>query len=501
MERFAWLLPLLPWLAAVWIVWQRGEVGERWTALAATFGVGLSLVLLVVLDVRAWLGGAAGQVVVGPWLSSGDYQVLLSFTLDRLGLAMATLVALIALLTVRFSIHYLHREVGYHRFFAVLCLFAGGMLLLVTAGNAVLLLVGWEVAGVSSYLLIGYAYDRSTATGNAVRAFVSNRFGEAGLVAGIAFSFVLLGGIEWPALSAGAVRAGDLATGLAVGGFVLAALAKSGQVPFVAWLGGALEGPTPSSAVFYGSLMVHAGVYLLLRLEPVLRCSPPVLLVLLVLGGLTVLYGVVTGLVQSDVKSALICSTQAQVGVMLVGCGLGWFEAAAWYLALHASWRAFQFLSAPAYMHLAAGATRPVPTWLQRWQWLQVAAVQRFWFDPLAAALLVRPTVGLARDLQTFDDRVVNRLLGQRQEGEWAGSLGERADGGIVQGWGAPGRLLAKVADTLYWFEERLVRSSGGEGLLRGLQLLGGYVALIDQRLGQPRYLILIIVLTFVVIL
>ena len=193
-EQIAWLIPLLPLLAALWIginlVAGRnlGEAGERpsaWIVFGATLG---SLLLLLILDLRALFQGAPGQLVFSSWLSSGSYQVLISFTLDSFALAMATLVALLCLITIRFSIDYLHREQGFQRFFMILSLFSSAMLLIVMAGNAALVFVGWELAGVSSYLLIAYAYDRPTATGNATRAFVTNRIGDAGFVLGIAFS-------------------------------------------------------------------------------------------------------------------------------------------------------------------------------------------------------------------------------------------------------------------------------------------------------------------------
>lgn len=194
---------------------------------------------------------------------------------------------------------------------------------------------------------------------------------------------------------------------------------------------------------------------------------------------------------------------------MLVECGLGWYTLAAWHLGLHATWRLYQFLSAPGYMHhnLLSGPPRPVPARLAGNRLLHAAALQRFWVDELTNALLVRPTAALARDLQSFDDLVVNRLVGRHGEEEWTGVLGQ-VDGagpepaaGVVYGRGLPGRLLERTADGLHWFEERMVLSSGGEGLLRGLRLLGGYVVLMDRLLGQPRYLLLLIALTFVVIL
>lgn len=492
LEHWALLVPFLPWAAAAWIGLgflsgrNRGEAGERETAWTAQGAVLLAFGILLALAIR----GAPGHVEGFLWLESGGFRIRTSLALDGLGLGMGSLVAFIAFLTLRFSVNYMHREAGFQRFFAILCLFAGAMLLIVLAGNAVLAFIGWEVAGLSSYLLIAYAYDRPTATANATRAFVTNRFGDAGFIVAIAMAIFWLHALDWPGMARGAQHIGSLAAGVVAGGFVLAALAKSSQMPFAAWIGRALEGPTPSSAVFYGSLMVHAGVFLLLRIEPVVSRSPALMMALVVLGLLTAVYGLVVGLVQTDVKSALIFSTQAQVGLMFAECGLGFFDLAAWHMGLHASWRAYQFLSAPAYMHMAGGAARPVPRWLGRSRRVYTAALQRFWLDPVSDALLVRTTQRLGRDVQTFDEQMVDRVIGR------AGGARD-----FLHAHGMFGRVLERLAGALHWFEERLVLSSGGEGMLRVLRHLGAYLMLADRLLGQPRYLLLLIVITFIVIL
>jgi hypothetical protein len=416
----------------------------------------------------------------------------------------------VGLLGVRFSVSYMHRETGFQRFFMVLSLFIGAMLLIVLAGNAVLAFVGWEVAGVSSYLLIGYAYERPIATENATRAFVTNRVGDAAFVMAIFLSFAWLGGIEWPTILAGGQQVGSLQAGFVASGFLVAALAKSAQVPFAPWIARALEGPTPSSALFYGALMVHAGVYLVIRLAPLFQQVPALLALLACFGLLTAAYGYLAGLVQTDVKSSLICSTTAQVGLMFLACGLGWFTLAAWYLAAHAAWRTYQFLSAPALLQQMSGPQRPVARWLAASRWLYTASLQRFWLEPLADALLVRPTQALGRDIHVFDEQVVNRLVGRPDQNSAIASLaqwearksrGPAAALDLLQVHGAAGRLLQWLASGLYWFEERLVLHGGGEGCRRVLRQLGQYLLQIDELLSQPRYLLLMIMATLVAIL
>ena len=179
-------------------------------------------------DLLALLQGPPGQIDFGSWLSSGEYDIRISFTLDTLGLSMTSLVALLSLLTLRFSVNYMHREDGFQRFFMILSLFMGAMLLIVMAGNAMLTFIAWELAGVSSYLLIAYAFDRPTATANATRALVTNRIGDAGFIIAIVLSLFWLGSTEWPDILACGSALDALKVGLMLSCFMLAALRIEG---------------------------------------------------------------------------------------------------------------------------------------------------------------------------------------------------------------------------------------------------------------------------------
>lgn len=502
------LIPLPPLAAALWIglgVALRPdpvEAAEGPTARLALAAAALSLIVVLAADLGALIQGAPGQVRLGTWLASGGLEVPLSLTLDPLGLLLATLVAVICLATLRFSVPYMHREPGFRRFFLVLSLFTGAMLLIVTAGNAVLTFVGWELAGISSYLLIGFVQERPQATENATRAFVTNRIGDAGFLLAIFLSFAWLGGVEWPDLGARVAQLDSLEAGLLLMGFLLAAFAKSAVLPFSAWIARALEGPTPSSAVFYGSLMVHAGVYLLIRCEPLLAEATALMPLVALTGLATALYGWLVGLTQADVKSGLIFSTTAQVGLMMLWCGLGWFDLATAHLVLHALWRAYQFLHAPALMHWMDAPVKALTGRLAHQRLLFTAALQRFWLDPISDWLLVRPTRQLAADVRAFDERVLKPLVGlPADEGPLSGGQEARAGADLTQGVGLLGGLMAWLADRLHWFEERLVLQGGG-GRLRGLLAgLVGAVSRAEDLLERPRYLLLLIMATLVVIL
>ncbi|MEW8191116.1 MAG: proton-conducting transporter membrane subunit [Candidatus Thiodiazotropha endolucinida] len=517
LRQYAWLIPLLPWLACGWIGigyilnFNRGEAGERQTSLVALGAGAGSLLLSLALALEAVVHGAPGQLVLGTWFDTGEIHLPISLSLDTTGLSLLTVVTLIILLTLKFSVNYMHREPGYQRIFMLFCLFAGGMELIVLAGNALLAFVGWEIVGVTSYLLIGYAIDRQTATKNAVRVFVTNRVGDTGFIIGIALSIFWLGGVEWSQINSEAENIETLTAGVIASGFVIAALVKSAQLPFAPWISHALEGPTPSSAVFYSSLMVHAGVILLIRLAPLLEQAPAIMVTIAILGLLTVIYGWLAGLTQSDIKSSLMFATTSQVGLMFFWCGMGWFTLAAWHLSLHAVWRLFQFLASPALVNQIDHATPPPPTWLARWRWLHNAALQRFWLDALSDALLVRPTVSLAKDVQFFDEQIVTRVIGLPVYTRSVSSLTQWEElqkrsstdqmGAVGQGTGLAGKFMTWLANILYWFESRLVLRGGGEGLLKNFHRVGGVLERVDQLLSKPRYLIVLVVATFVVIL
>ncbi len=503
--EFIALAPLLPLLAALVITLlvlagrHRGEAAERITAPVTLAAILPAFALVAAFAVQGVFSGWHGQVVLGDWFASGDWHVPLSFTLDGLSLGFGSVVGFILLVAMRFSMNYMHREAGFHRFFIAMNLFAGGMLLLVLAGNAALVFVAWELMGFSSWLLIGYAYDRGTATGNAQRAFLTNRVGDAGLILSISLSFLWLGSVDWDAMAGAAARLPTLYESLIALGFVTAALAKSAQVPFTPWITRALEGPTPSSALFYGSLMVHAGVFLLVRLAPLLAETPGVLFLIALLGTLTTLYGWLAGYAQTDVKSALLFSGLAQVGLMFLAIGLGWFELAAWHAGLHALWRAWQFLAAPSYMHLADSPAPPVPAWLARQQWLYTAALQRFWLEPLSERLLTQPTRAMARDLRAIDENVVSRLVGMPESQRAAELLAPSEE--VVKGRGLLGCMLAWSAERLDRFEQRLVLQGGGGRLGQGLHRLGIWLRYVESLLEQPRYLLVLVMATIVVIL
>lgn len=496
-----WLVPVLP-LAAVVINGARvllgratGDAAEPLTARLASLAAFGGLALLLAIDGLALLHGAPGHRRLAHWFGNGNWEATFSFMLDPLSLTLGTLTALIGWLVMRFSANYLHREAGFHRFFIALSFFLAGIQLVLLAGNGLLAFVGWEMCGVSSFLLIGYAWHRPVATGNALFAFVTNRGGDAGFLLALGLAATWLGSFEWTALSK-ASQISVVNDRLLVIGFVVAALAKSAQLPFTAWITKALEGPTPSSAIFYGAVMVHAGVYLLLRLEPLLVQVPDVMIGLVVAGALTAIYAWLCGLVQTDVKSALIFATVFQVSLMFVSIGLGYTTLALVHLCLHAGWRVWQFLLAPSWLVITRERPPPPPAWLRSNQLLYTVALQRFWLDKLSHTLLVEPTQSFARDVRALEEHFIDHAIGQPGQGKPI-----HGDRPLILADGLPGRLLASLSDVLQHIEYRLQLRGKGGTAEKLMHRAGAYLRTLENLLEQPRYLMMAVMATFVVIL
>ena len=495
------MVPLLSLLAAavtglrLLLGRVQGDATEPLTARLASLSAFSALLLLLAIDLSAVLYGLPGHRMLGVWFSGGHWAANISFLLDELSLTVATLVALIGWLVMRFSANYLHREGGFHRYFMVLGVFLTGIQLVLLAGNGLLAFVGWEMCGVASFLLIGYAWQRPVATGNALFAFVTNRAGDSGFLLALGFAGAWLGSFEWTAINA-ASGLSLVAVRLLLIGFVLAALAKSAQFPFTPWIARSLEGPTPSSTIFYGAVMVHAGIYLLLRLTPLLQQVPDVMLALVLIGGVTATYCWLCGLVQTDVKSALVFATVFQVALMLIWIGLGWSSVALLHLCLHAAWRTWQFLLSPSWLVITRGRPAPPPPWLQRQQWLYTAAVQGFWLDKLGDALLLRPTRSFAHDLRALEEKFIDRLLGQPGQGKPL-----PPDLPLIVGDGLPGMALARSAETLQQLENHLSLRGRGGVAEQFLRRAGLYLRILENLLEQPRYLMMAVMATFVVIL
>ncbi|OBH94763.1 NADH-quinone oxidoreductase subunit L [Mycobacterium sp. E2733] len=355
MTHYTWLLVALPLAGAAILLFggRRTDAGGHWlgcaTALAA-FGVGLSLL-------NELLGrGADDRVIhqtVFSWIPVGQLQVDLGMQIDQLSVCFVLLITGVGSLIHIYSVSYMAEDPDRRRFFGYLNLFLASMLLLVVADNYVVLYVGWEGVGLASYLLIGFWYHKPTAATAAKKAFVMNRVGDAGLALGMFLMFSTFGTLSYAGVFAGAPAAGRgalTAMGLLL---LLGACAKSAQVPLQAWLGDAMEGPTPVSALIHAATMVTAGVYLIVRSNPLYNLAPDAQTAVVVVGAVTLLLGAFIGCGKDDIKRALAASTMSQIGYMVLAAGLGpaGYAFAIMHLLTHGFFKAGLFLGSGAVIH------------------------------------------------------------------------------------------------------------------------------------------------------
>jgi NADH-quinone oxidoreductase subunit L len=355
MTHLTWLLVVLP-LAGAAILLFGGRATDAWghwlgcAAALAPFGVGLSLL-------NELLGrGSDDRVIhqtVFTWIPVNQLQVDLGLQIDQLSICFVLLISGVGSLIHIYSVAYMAEDTDRRRFFGYLNLFLASMLLLVVADNYLVLYVGWEGVGLASYLLIGFWYHKPTAATAAKKAFVMNRVGDAGLALGMFVMFSTFGTLSYAGVFAGAPAAsrGALtAMGLLL---LLGACAKSAQVPLQAWLGDAMEGPTPVSALIHAATMVTAGVYLIVRSNPLYNLAPDARLAVVIVGAVTLLLGAFIGCAKDDIKRALAASTMSQIGYMVLAAGLGpaGYAFAIMHLLTHGFFKAGLFLGSGAVIH------------------------------------------------------------------------------------------------------------------------------------------------------
>jgi NADH:ubiquinone oxidoreductase subunit 5 (subunit L)/multisubunit Na+/H+ antiporter MnhA subunit len=511
-------IPLLPFLAATTIGSLHlfgildSEKSERTTARIANYTIGLSCLLALILLTTDLLGQNPDSIKIGQWLQVDDFSITLSLITSGFSVKLAALFSVLLFIVTRFSINYLHREAGFHRFFFVLSLFSSAMLMLVLSANMVGTFIGWEIAGLCSYLLIAYMYDRPTAAHNATRVFITNRIGDGGFIAGIGLSYFYLHSSDWLEINTVANQLSDGQANLIALCFTLAALVKSAQFPFTPWVARAMEGPTPSSAIFYGAVMIHSGVYLLFLIRPVLEHAPLVMALIAVLGLITAIYAYLVGLTQTDIKSSLIFATSGQLGLLFLECGLGFWQLAAWHLCAHAMVRAYQFLTAPSLLvNVANNPIKPVHPFLANNSRFYTYAVQRFWLEPATDWLLTKPLLCLASDLNYFDKQIIDPLMGSpapavraistlaQAEERKIGAHLDNTDDTFAQGSGLAGKLTQWSAALLHWFETRFVLHGVSKDAIHYGRHLGHIANRVEQNLLKPRYLVLFVFITLLV--
>ena len=355
LTHLIWLLVALPAAGAA-ILLLGGRRTDAWghllgcaTALAS-FGVGVTLLS----DLLSRHGDARTIIQnLFTWIPVGGLQVDFGMQIDQLSICFVLLITGVGSLIHIYSIAYMAEDADRRRFFAYLNLFLAAMLLLVVADNFVGLYAGWEGVGLASYLLIGFWYHKPTAATAAKKAFVMNRVGDAGLALAIFVIFANFGTLSYSGVFGQAAGASHSALTW-IGLLLLAgACAKSAQVPLQAWLGDAMEGPTPVSALIHAATMVTAGVYLIVRCNPLYSLSPDARLGVIIVGAVTLMFGAIIGCAKDDIKRALAASTMSQIGYMVLAAGLGpaGYAFAILHLLTHGFFKAGLFLGSGAVIH------------------------------------------------------------------------------------------------------------------------------------------------------
>ncbi|MGB3355315.1 MAG: NADH-quinone oxidoreductase subunit L [Mycobacterium sp.] len=350
-----WLVIALPLAGAV-ILLLAGRRSDRWGHLLGTVAAVASFGCAAVLFVDM-LGREADSRTTHEslfsWVPAGELRVDFGLQLDQLSMCFILLITGVGSLIHIYSIGYMAEDAERRRFFAYLNLFLAAMLLLVLADNYLGLYMGWEGVGLASYLLIGFWSHKPSAATAAKKAFVVNRVGDIGLAVALMVMFAAVGSVSFAAVfdAAPALTDGTLtAIGLML---LLAACGKSAQVPLQSWLGDAMEGPTPVSALIHAATMVTAGVYLIVRSGPVFDLAPHAQTAVVVVGAVTLLFGAVIGCAKDDIKKALAASTMSQIGYMVLAAGLGpaGYAFAIMHLITHGFFKAGLFLGAGSVMH------------------------------------------------------------------------------------------------------------------------------------------------------
>ena len=345
-------IPLLPLFSFVLTLLLGKRMGTRahWLPIIT---VVLSFICAIMAFNRVYHGEIINQDIY-TWISSGSLSVSFGFLVDQLTSVMLIVVTSISSLVHIYSVGYMKGEEGYYRFFAYLSLFTFSMLMLVLGNNFLQLFFGWEAVGLSSYLLIGFYYNKKSASDAGKKAFIVNRFGDFGFILGLFLIFTQFGSLHYAEVFSQV----NLLEGQSVSllGLHVAmptiialllfcgAIGKSAQLPLHVWLPDAMEGPTPVSALIHAATMVTAGVFLIARCHPIFELSHAVLNLITILAAITTLFAATIALVQTDIKRVVAYSTVSQLAYMFIGCGVGAYSAGVFHLFTHAYFKALLFL-------------------------------------------------------------------------------------------------------------------------------------------------------------
>src|SRR5437667_5535265 len=351
----AWICLLSPLAAAALITLAGERISRRGAGYLATLSCFVAFGGAIASFVGLLERDGSQRTVVSTawtWISGGSYRSGFEVIIDPLSVFMMLIVAGVGGLIVGYSIGYMDGDNEERRYFAYMALFVFSMLLLVQGGNLLILLAGWGMVGLSSYLLIGFWHERPSAIAAAKKAFIMNAIGDATMALALFLLIKKAGSVEFGIL--GGQYSSTVATLVALG-LLGGAVAKSAQLPTQTWLPDAMEGPTPVSALIHAATMVTAGVYLIVRTHSIFESAPHVADLAAGLGAGTLLMAGLIALVQTDIKRVIAYSTMSQIGYMFVGAGVGAYANAEFHLLTHAFFKALLFMAAGLVIHALSG--------------------------------------------------------------------------------------------------------------------------------------------------
>ena len=357
MTDFLWMIPMLPLAGFLLLALFGRRMGRGLIAWTGAGTVGISAAVSLIIAGGFILHPPAGNAITHTywtWFSIGSFAPEITFRLDSLSLIFILIITFVGFLIHLYSVEFMYVDEAYSRFFAYMNLFVGSMLILILAGDLLLLYLGWEGVGLCSYLLIGFWY-RDAANGYAARkAFIVTRVGDTAMALGMFIlinNFMTLNIQEIANAAPAAWQTGSLIATAAAALLLGGALGKSAQLPLQTWLPDAMAGPTPVSALIHAATMVTAGVYLVARMHAVFQLSPVVMQITAIIGAATLLLAGFSAFVQTNIKKVLAYSTISQIGYMFVALGVGAWSAAVFHFVTHAFFKALLFLGAGAIIY------------------------------------------------------------------------------------------------------------------------------------------------------
>jgi NADH-quinone oxidoreductase subunit L len=350
----AWICLLAPLAGALAITLAGRRISRRTAGWISTLTTFVAFAGALVAFFGLWAADPSDREQVSTaytWLAAGDFEVELQILLDTLSSTMMLIVSGVGGLIVWYSMGYMAGDDEERRYFAYMSLFVFSMLMLVQAGNFLLLLVGWGLVGLASYLLIGFWHHKPEAVAAAKKAFVMNAIGDATFALACVLLIWETGTLELLGVFDDVGSLSTTTVNLVALGLLGGAVAKSAQIPLHTWLPDAMEGPTPVSALIHAATMVTAGVYLLVRASPIFEAAPDVQHLAAILGAITLLVAGVVALVQWDIKRVIAYSTMSQIGYMFLAAGIGAYGYAIFHLMTHAFFKALLFMTAGLVIH------------------------------------------------------------------------------------------------------------------------------------------------------